>query len=155
MYLFYTFKWRGSYLVEVCSKCDGFIQEIIHPYVHLWHKVQFAEYWNTQREKQATWIITYLFQSCPKKYKEKMLIKNHKTYNILFSKHLLSTNQESLCTHYKTPPMRNLCLELCHVYVPEWRPRQECFFPWLLYHWTRFKTKVPEWRCFWVCCRNP
>ncbi len=27
-------------------------------------------------------------------------------------------------THYKTPPLRNLCLKLCHVYVPEWRPRQ-------------------------------
>ena len=34
-------------------------------------------------------------------------------------------------THYKTPPLRNLCLELCHVYVPEWRPRQTVlFFPY-------------------------
>ncbi len=31
-------------------------------------------------------------------------------------------------THYKTPPLRNLCLKLCHVYVPEWRPRQQLFF---------------------------
>ncbi len=38
----------------------------------------------------------------------------------------------SLCvlcsTHYKTPPLRNLCLKLCHVYVTEWRPRQRLFF---------------------------
>ncbi len=31
-------------------------------------------------------------------------------------------------THYKTPPLRNLCLKLCHVYVPEWSPRQQLFF---------------------------
>ncbi len=31
-------------------------------------------------------------------------------------------------SHYKTPPLRNLCLKLCHVYVPEWRPRQPLFF---------------------------
>ena len=30
--------------------------------------------------------------------------------------------------HYKTPPLRNLCFKLCHVYVPEWRPRQPLFF---------------------------
>ncbi len=29
--------------------------------------------------------------------------------------------------HTKTPPLRNLCLESCHVYVPEWRPQQQCF----------------------------
>ncbi len=34
----------------------------------------------------------------------------------------------SFLTHYKTPPLRNLCLKLCHVYVPEWRPRQPLFF---------------------------
>ena len=27
-------------------------------------------------------------------------------------------------SHYKTPPLLNLCLKLCHVYVPGWRPRQ-------------------------------
>ncbi len=30
-------------------------------------------------------------------------------------------------TQYKTPLLRNLCFKLCHVYVPEWRPRQQCF----------------------------
>ncbi len=30
--------------------------------------------------------------------------------------------------HYKTPPLQNLCLKLCHVYVPEWRPRLRLFF---------------------------
>ncbi len=34
----------------------------------------------------------------------------------------------SFMTHYKTPPLRNLCLKSCHVYVPEWRPRQQLFF---------------------------
>ncbi len=29
---------------------------------------------------------------------------------------------------YKTPPLRNLCLKLFQVYVPEWRPQQQCFF---------------------------
>ena len=27
--------------------------------------------------------------------------------------------------NYKTLPLRNLCLKLCHVYVPEWRPQQQ------------------------------
>ncbi len=27
-------------------------------------------------------------------------------------------------THYKTPPLQKLCLELCHVFAPEWRPRE-------------------------------
>ncbi len=56
-------------------------------------------------------------------------------------------------THYKTPPLRNLCLKLCHVYVPEWRPRQPLFFCldtqlWnnilgnLLYRCRRFMNKV-------------
>ena len=35
--------------------------------------------------------------------------------------------------HYKTPPLQNLSLKLCHVYLPEWRLQQQCF--WLLHHW--------------------
>ncbi len=31
-------------------------------------------------------------------------------------------------SHYKTPPLRNLCLKLCHVYVPKRRPLQPLFF---------------------------
>ena len=64
-------------------------------------------------------------------------------------------------THYKTSPLRNLCLKLCHVYIPKWRPWQQCCFivardllqrpPLWNINMTQFKTKVPEWRCFVVC----
>ena len=37
-------------------------------------------------------------------------------------------NENDFLTHYKIPPLRNLCLKLCHVYVPEWMPRQQYFF---------------------------
>ncbi len=50
-------------------------------------------------------------------------------------------------SHNKTPPLRNLCLELCHVYVPEWRPRQPCFaeawYDWYLRHINKLG------RCLW------
>ena len=43
-------------------------------------------------------------------------------------KYVLSCNKKAIyLTHYKTPPIRNLCLELSRVYVLEWRTRQQFF----------------------------
>ena len=69
---------------------------------------------------------------------------------------------EAELTHYKTAPLRNLCHKLCLVYIPEWRPRQQCFllvtqsFNSLLVGWQTFKKRLIkatvgwflEWRIF-------
>ncbi len=66
---------------------------------------------------------------------------------------LSGLHEELTISYYKTPPLRNLCLKLCHVYVPEWRPQQRLFFSLVtlslnniwgkrLYQCRRFMNKV-------------
>ena len=71
-----------------------------------------------------------------------------------------SQNHSCHTTHYKTHPLRHLCLKVCHNRY-SWGAGK----PYFSAIWSPFvypKTKVPEWRCFlvWQCtciqaeCRN-
>ena len=96
------FNWTRV-LGQIVSDHDMIITKHIPVILHTYDKhKKLQQPWNGLQDLPVSWLMLSHPVGPPPPYE------------------LLSS---AFKTHYKTPPLPNLCLKLCHVYVPEWRPQ--------------------------------